>query len=137
MSNDQPHLITLIKQLRDDTTELIREEVALAKTEMTEKASLFSRNAGLLIAGALIGYTAVMLLLLGIASLITQFFISEGWREGSAGFMGLLIISVLVGALSAALISKGLKRLKGKSIAPEKTMETLREDKAWAQRRFA
>ena len=137
MTGNQPNLVDLLKQLRDDTTELVREEVALAKTEMSEKATVFSRNAAFLAAGALIGYSALMILLLAISSLLTQFFISEGFREWTATFLGLLIVGALIGALSAALISKGLKQLKGKTLAPEKTIETLREDKAWAQRRFA
>lgn len=137
MTTDQPNLVDLLKQLRDDTTTLVREEVALAKTEMSEKASTFSRNAAFLAAGALVGYSALLLILLALGSLLAQFFVSQGMREGTAGFLGLLIVGVIVGVISAALISKGIKTLKGKSLAPEKTIETLREDKAWAQRRFA
>lgn len=137
MTTDQPNLVDLLKQLRDDTTTLVREEVTLAKTEMSEKASTFSRNAAFLVAGALVGYTALLLVLLALSSLLSQFFMSQGMREGTAGFLGLLIIGAIVGAISAALISKGIKTLKGKTLAPEKTIETLREDKAWAQRRFA
>ena len=137
MTTDQPNLVNLIKQLRDDTSTLVREEVALAKTEMSEKASVMSRNAAFLAAGALIGYSALLLVLLSLSSLLTQFFVSEGFREGTAGFLGLMIVGLLVGVLSAALINKGLKRLKTETLAPEKTIETLKEDKAWAQRRFA
>lgn len=137
MTTDQPNLVTLLKQLRDDTTTLVREEVALAKTEMSEKASKFSRNAAFLAAGAMIGYTALLLILLALGFLLAEFFVSQGMRDGTATFLGLLIVGVIVGAISGALISKGIKTLKGEKLAPERTIETLREDKEWAQRRFA
>ena len=137
MTTDQPNLVDLLKQLRDDTTTLVREEMALAKTEMSEKASTFSRNAAFLVAGALVGFIALLLILLALSSLLAQWFVSMGMHEGTAGFLGLLIIGAIVGVISGALISKGINTLKGKTLAPEKTIETLREDKAWAQRRFA
>jgi len=46
-------------------------------------------------------------------------------------------VALVVGGISAFLISKGIKTLKGNTLAPEKTIETLKEDKDWAQRRFA
>lgn len=137
MTTHEPNLVDLLKQLRDDTTTLVREEVALAKTEISEKASTFSRNAAFLAAGALIGLIALLLILLALSSLLSQLFLSMGLSEGTAGFLGLLIVGLIVGGISAALIAKGIKTLKGEKLAPERTIETLREDKAWAQRRFA
>jgi len=138
MSNcDQPNLVDLLKQLRDDTTTLVREEVSLAKTEMSEKASTFSRNAAFIAAGALVGYTALLMLLMALGALLAQFFMSLGMRDGTASFLGFLIVALIVGGISAFLISKGIKTLKGNTLAPEKTIETLKEDKDWAQRKFA
>jgi uncharacterized membrane protein len=137
MTTDQPNLVNLLRQLRDDTTTLVREEVSLAKTEMSEKVSTFSRNAALLAVGGFIGLVALMMLLLSLASLLTQAFLNAGFGEGMAGFLGLFIIGAIVAVVSGVLIAKGLKTLKGKTLAPEKTIETLKEDKAWAQRRFA
>jgi uncharacterized membrane protein len=137
MTTDQPNLVDLLRQLRDDTTTLVREEVSLAKTEMSEKVSTFSRNAALLAVGGFIGLVALMMLLLSLASLLTQAFLNAGFGEGMAGFLGLFIVGAIVAAVSGVLIAKGMKTLKGKTLAPEKTIETLKEDKAWAQRRFA
>jgi len=137
MTTEQPNLVCLLRQLRDDTTTLIREEVALAKTEMSEKATTFARNAAFVVAGGVIGYAAFLLIMMGLAALLSQFFMSRGMGPGTSIFLGFLIVGVLVAAVSGFLVSKGLKTLKGKTLAPEKTIETLKEDKAWAQRRFA
>lgn len=137
MTTEQPNLVCLLRQLRDDTTTLIREEVALAKTEMSEKATTYARNGAYVAIGGAIGYSAFLLLMMGLAALLSQFFMSSGMRIGTSIFLGFLIVGALVAAVSGFLVSKGLKTLKGKTLAPEKTIETLREDKAWAQRRFA
>jgi len=137
MMTNEPNLVDLLKQLRDDTSTLVREEVALAKTEMSEKASMFSRNAAFLAVGAMIGYSALLLILLAVSSLLAELFVSMGMGQGTAGFLGLLVVGLIVGAISAALVMKGIKALKGKTLAPDKTIETLKEDKEWAQRRFA
>jgi len=136
-SCEQPNLVDLLKQLRDDTTTLVREEVSLAKTEVSEKAAVFSKNIAFIAAGALVGYSALLIFLMAIGALLTQLFMSMGMNDGMASFLGFMIVALVVGGISALLISKGLKKLKGNTLAPEKTMETLREDKAWAQRRFA
>jgi len=53
--------------------------------------------------------------------------------EGISMFLGLLIVGAIVGGLSAALITKGIAGLKSTSLAPEKTVRTLKEDKNWVQ----
>ncbi len=137
MTTDQPHIVDLLRQLRDDTTTLVREEVALAKTEMSEKASVYAKNIAFLAAGGSVGLISLLMLLFSFAYLLRGLFVDEGMSEGVATFLGFLIVAIVIGGIAAALIAKGIKTLKNKSIAPEKTIETLKEDKAWAQRRFA
>ena len=54
------NILDLVKSLRDDTTGLIRDEVALAKTEIGEKITTASRNVGYLAVGALVAYAGVI-----------------------------------------------------------------------------
>jgi hypothetical protein len=137
MTTDQSHIVDLLRQLRDDTTTLVREEVALAKTEVSEKVSVFSRNVAYLAAGAFVALLAAMMILFSLGYLVRGFLVTAGIGESMATFLGFLIIGAIVGVIGAVLISKGIKTLKNKSLAPERTIETLKEDKAWAQRRFA
>lgn len=131
--SDLTHITDLLKQLRDDTTTLVREEVALAKTEVSEKTSLLGRNVAFLVAGALVGYSALILILLALAFLLREQFVSRGMAEGMATFLGLLIVGALVGIISAILIVKALNTLKKQSLAPQRTIETLKQDKVWVQ----
>jgi len=127
------HITDLLKQLRDDTTTLVREEVALAKTETAEKAAYVGRNAAFLGAGALVGYSALLMILMAIGFLLRDLFVERGMSEGTATCLGLLIVGVVVGVISAVLISKAISAFKQESIAPQRTIGTLREDKEWVQ----
>lgn len=126
----------LLKQLRDESTTLIRDEVSLAKTEMREKAAVYGRNICSLVAGALIGYAALVVILLAVGSLITQGLIGTDMDPAMAHFLGLAIVGVAVAIISAILVSKAINTLKGESLVPERTVETLRNDKEWVKQQI-
>ncbi|CAN5297968.1 hypothetical protein BH23VER1_BH23VER1_34040 [soil metagenome] len=130
---NHPTLPELARELRDETSALIRDEVALAKTELSEKASLAGRNLGFIVGGALVGYSGLVLVLLSLGWLIARAFISAGMAEAMAVFLGLLIVGVLILALSAALVMKGVATLKSQSLRPEKTIDSLRRDRDWGK----
>lgn len=124
---------SLLKQLRDESTALIRDEVALAKREMREKAASYGRNIGSLVAGALIGYAALVIILLAVGSLITEGLIGADIDPAMAHFLGLAIVGVVVAIISAILVSMAINKLKEEGLVPERTVETLRNDKEWVK----
>jgi len=133
---DQPSIAELFKDLREEGTLLLREEIALAKKEVSEKVSNTARNLTYIVAGGLVGYCGVIFLLLALSSIITQALIVQGVSPGWATFLGFLIVALIVGILSAAIILKGIQTLKKLSLVPDKTLETLKEDKTWAQNKI-
>ena len=133
MSSEQSNLVYLLKKLRDDTTTLVRDEISLAKTEISEKVATTSRNVGYLAAGALVAYAALLLILQGLSLMLREQFILRGMSEANAALLGFLIVGVLVGMIGAVLIAKALNTLKTESLTPTKTAETLKEDKEWVQ----
>ena len=57
-----PSIVDLIKELRDESTTLVRQEIALAKAELSEKASKAAVNAAFLGMGAVVtGIAAIFL----------------------------------------------------------------------------
>ena len=133
MNNEQSSIVHLLKNLRDDTTTLVRDEISLAKTEISEKITSTSRNVGYLAAGALVAYAALMLVLQGLSFLLRELFILRGINEAGATLLGFLIVGAIVGAIGAILIVKALNTLKKEPLTPTKTAETLKEDKEWVQ----
>ena len=135
--NGEPNIADLIRKLRDDTLSLVSEEAALAKTEISEKLSRTSRNLGYLAAGALIASSALLLVFMSFGFLLGELFVRRNYDPGMAAFLGFIIIGLLVGAVSAALIAKALNSLGTDSIKPEKTVRSLQEDKQWAQSKLS
>jgi Putative Actinobacterial Holin-X, holin superfamily III len=137
MNNEESSIVYLFKKLRDDTTTLVRDEISLAKTEISEKIHSTSRNVGYLAAGALVAYAAGILILQGISFLLRDLFISGGMNQTSASLLGFLIVGGVVGIIGALLIVKALNTLKKEPLTPTKTAETLREDKEWVQNKVS
>lgn len=135
--NTESNIADLLRQLRDDTTALVREEVLLAKTEISEKLARTSRNVGYLTIGAFVGLSALLLILTSFSYLVAEMFIRRGTEPGMAAFLGFLIVSIVVAIVSAVLISKSLKTLGNESVKPDRTVQSLREDKQWAQNKMS
>ena len=137
MINEPSSVVDLLKNLRDDTTTLVRDEISLAKTEISEKIASSSRNVAYLAGGALVAYAALILILLGISLMFRDLFVSAGMNTASASLLGFLLVAAAVGALGALLIVKALNTLKKESLTPTKTAETLKEDKKWVQNKVS
>ena len=136
MITNKPTIVDLVKQLRDESTLLIREEVALAKKEMSEKVSRALRNSIYLVAGALIVHAAVLIALYAISSIVSHGLITGGLREWLAVACGFLIIAVVTAVVGGGLISKARDTLREESLIPKKTIQTLKDDKNWAKQKI-
>jgi hypothetical protein len=137
MNNEESSIVYLFKKLRDDTTTLVRDEISLAKTEISEKITSTSRNVGYLAAGALVAYAALILLLQGISLMLRDLFILWGMNQTTASLLGFLIVAAVTGLVGVLLIVKALNTLKKEPLTPTKTAETLREDKEWVQNKVS
>jgi uncharacterized membrane protein YqjE len=131
--NTDPSILDLLRQLRDDTAELVREELRLAKTEISEKASRAGRNVAYLALGALIASAALVILMIAFGYLLAGVFIDQGLSAPSGTFLGFLVVALLVAGVGAVLISKAIKSLASDSLAPTRTARSLQEDKQWAK----
>jgi hypothetical protein len=134
--SDQPAIAELLKDLREESTLLLREELALARKEITEKISITARNLSYIVAGSLVAYTALIFLLFAFSSLISQVLVQQGFSLGWAVLFGFLVVAIIVGLVSVGLIFKGVQAVRELSLVPEKTVETLKEDKTWAQNKI-
>jgi Putative Actinobacterial Holin-X, holin superfamily III len=137
MNNEESSIVYLFKKLRDDTTTLVRDEISLAKTEISENIASTSRNVGYLAAGALVAYAALILLLQGISLMLRDLFILWGMNQTTASLLGFLIVAAVTGLVGVLLIVKALNTLKKEPLTPTKTAETLKEDKEWVQNKVS
>ena len=118
----------LFSRLTSDLSKLMRDEVQLAKVEMKETV----REAGT--AGVSIGAAG----LLGfMAFLLLSFAAAWGLAEVVPEGVAFLIVGGAYGLVALALLAIGRQRLKAVKPVPEQTVETLKEDVAWARQRMS
>ncbi len=115
----------LLKQLSEETSTLVRQEIALAKAELSQKGTQAGRGAGLLGAAGAVALLALGALtacfILALASLV------PAW-------LAALIVAVIYAAIAAVLATRGKKELKAAQPAlPEQTVESVKEDVQWAK----
>ena len=115
----------LFGDLMRETSNLVRQEVQLAKTEMTQKAAIVGKSLGLAIAGALLGLGAFGAFVATLILLLIKFGLDE--------WLAALIVTVVLGGVAAALALAGIGAIKKASLAPKQTIETLKEDVQWAK----
>jgi len=115
---------SLLSDLVGHISQLMRQEVELAKTEMSHKASTAGRGIGLLIGGGLILYGAFLVLLAGFTLLLAQVI---------AAWIAAFVVALLVAGGGYLLVQAGREALKAVDPAPRQTLETLREDMTWAK----
>jgi uncharacterized membrane protein YqjE len=117
----------LIKDLSGQISRLVRQEIELAKVEMTEKGKKLGVGAGMF-GGA--GVAGVLMLGSLTAFLIIVFALAMPWWAAA------LIVTVVWGVIAAVLALKGRDEMRemGKPV-PEQTIETVKEDVEWLKHR--
>lgn len=117
----------LVRDLRVETIDLIRQEVRLAKTEMSEKFAGFGRNVVALMLGGFVAYAGAIVLLVGLGFLLSMGLAKLGLDRSIAQFAGLGIVGLLITVIGMIFVSKGVKGFSAENLAPERTLKTARE----------
>lgn len=112
----------LFSDLVNETSNLVRSEVALAKVEFTQKAAKVGRNVGSLVIGGAVAYAALLAL---VAATIM------GLSYAMPGWVAALIVGLIVAGVAWLLISKAITELKRTELKPQETVESLKEDAQW------
>jgi putative superfamily III holin-X len=104
---------------------LVGNEFALAKAELSEKASQAGRAAGMIGAGAVLMIPAVVLLLFAVSAALI--------RAGVSDPVAYLLTGGGAALISAILIWLGLRRLSGDALKPAVTLGQVERDKMAAK----
>ena len=117
----------LVKDLATETSTLVRQEIDLAKAEMTERGKRAGKGAGMLGAAALVGLLA--------AGALTACLIAA-LDKAMATWLAALVVTVVFGAIAAALAMAGRKQIQEAAPpVPEQAIESVKEDVQWAKTR--
>jgi uncharacterized membrane protein YqjE len=113
----------LLKQLSEETTRLVHQELELAKAELTQKGRQAGMGAGLFGAAGAIGFLA-------LAALTTCFILALD--AVLPAWLAALIVAVVYGVIAAVLALQGRNKVRQATPpVPEQTIETVKEDVQW------
>lgn len=122
MIREERSLGDLFTELMSETSTLIRQEVALAQVEITNKATSVGKNVGYLVVGGAVAYAAVLVLLAAVIAMLANFI--PFWASA-------LIVGAVVGIAAYILISSALAELRKADLAPQETVRSIKEDAKW------
>jgi Putative Actinobacterial Holin-X, holin superfamily III len=115
----------LLKQLSEETTRLVHQELELAKAELTQKGKQAGIGAGLFGAAGAVG-------LLAAAALTTCFILLLDLA--TPAWLAALVVAVVYAGVAAVLALRGRDRVKqAVPPVPEQTIDTVKEDVQWAK----
>jgi drug/metabolite transporter (DMT)-like permease len=117
---DERSFKELLGDLTSSVSTLFRKEIELARAEASEKVGQAAVAAGSIAAGAILALAALIVLLQALVIALTELGLAPGWSA--------LIVGGVVAVIAFALIYKGMNDLKASSLAPTRTVESLRRD---------
>jgi len=112
----------LIGDISDDLSQLFRQEIELAKSEVREEAGKAGKAAGMLGGAGAAGYLSLLLLSFAVVYALANV-MDPAWAA--------LIVAIIWGAIAAALYTTGTAKLRTVSPMPRQTIDTLKEDARW------
>lgn len=111
----------LFGRLSQDLSLLFRQEIQLARAELSEKISGLTSNLVSVLAGGFVAYVGALAI---VAALIL--FLYE--VVGISPWVSALLVGAVFALGGYLMLSKGLKELKRVDLAPRRTVENIKED---------
>ena len=125
MAVDEVPLGDLLRRFGQDAAALVRQEIALAKLELRESIGDYARDSARLAVAAAVGLLGALaltaFLIVGLGDLIDNYWLSA------------LVIAALFLGAAALMVKSAWAHLKRPRLAPEETVQTLKEDQRWAK----
>lgn len=120
---------TLLRSALSDVGDIVRAEMNLALVEVRDDAKKLARTVPMGAAGGVLALVGSVFLLHTIALALDV--VLPGWAA-------YLIVAAVAIGVAAVLLVVAMQRLKNwKSFVPERTLETLEENKRWIQRKLS
>ncbi len=117
----------LLRDLSDQTTTLVRQEIDLAKAELAQKGKRAGAGAGMFGGAGLFGVFA-------FAALTTMLIVVLD--SAMTLWLAALIVAVIYAAVAAVLAMNGRKQMdKAGPPVPEQAVDSVKEDVQWAKTR--
>ena len=116
----------LFGQLTQDMTLLVKQEIQLARVEMSDKMSRLTTNVVSVASGGFVAY-------LGGLALVAALILAIRDLANISLAVSALIVGAVLAIIGYVMLQRGLKEMKRVDLAPRRTVETLKDDVQWAK----
>jgi len=123
---EAPSLGDLFADLSRQMTTLVRQEINLATTEMTHKATRVGKDIGFLAVGGAVAYAGLLAIIAAAIFALVDVF---HW----ASSVSALIVGLVVAVIGYVLVKRGMDALTREDLAPRQTIDTIKENAEWAK----
>jgi hypothetical protein len=118
MTDSRRGIATLLRDLAEGSSQLVRGEVRLARLELGAAAGAAGRGTAFTAVGGLV-------LLIG-----------DQWLPRDLYWLAALLFALITGGVAAWFALRGRTMLSPAALAPHETVATLKEDKEWLKQRL-
>jgi hypothetical protein len=119
-AGDDRSLADLFAELARETGTLVRQEVGLAVTELTDKGSRLGKEVVGLAVGAAVAYAGLLALIAGVILALGE--------AGLPWWLSALLVGAAVAGVGYLLINRARASLKRADLLPRQAVESLRQD---------
>lgn len=116
---------TLLSTLLNEVTALVRGEAALAKAEMSEKTHQAMAGLGAIATAGAVLFGGFLTLLAALVMLLNGVLPPE-----TRPWLSAVVVGAVVTLIGVVMLKAGLKSLNAQGLMPNRTMNSLRTDKA-------
>ncbi len=124
-TRDDRSLGDLFAELAHETSTLVRQEVELARVELSQKVSRVGKDAASLAVGGALAYA-------GLLAIVAAAILGLG-EAGLPWWLSALLVGVVIGGIGYLLVDRARSAIKEADLAPRRTAETLKENREWAK----
>jgi hypothetical protein len=126
----------LLKELRDEASTLVKQQIALAKAELKENATRTGSQVAQIAVGGVVTFVGAIVLLIGIGQLLGILLQATGLSDDTAQWLGPVIVGLVVAIIGWSMLARAKKAIATEAVAPRQTIETLKADQQWAQNKL-
>ena len=121
------NLAGVVADLKEESKEFVSTRLAMLRSEMNNKLSVWKTAAPMIVIGALLLATAWLLLTGAIVAAIYVAFEGNPW----AAALALIIVCVAYGILGGITVLFGVRSLRETGVTPTRTLRVLKDDQIW------
>lgn len=118
----------ILRDIARDFQDMLRAEFRLARTEVTEKAQRAGKAAGLFGGAAVCGLLAVACFV--VACIAALMYVMPLW-------LAALLMAIFTACAAGACYAGGRSRMQRIDPVPERTVQTIRDTKEWANQQMS